>query len=207
MKLFLASSLDETISLLKQRIPESMNRVVFVANAADPFDDRWWVDLDREAFKKSGFEIIEVDLRKISKDELEGKLKNTDILHFCGGSVFYLLSILKQKDVAGLITDYVKNNKVVYTGTSAGSIISASSLSLYRYDTEEVKFFKNDADSSGLGLVDFIILPHCNNLEFAENNKNVVERANESPAPLLLLQDSQAVWVEDKKIEILFLNG
>lgn len=203
MKLFLASSLNKTISLLIQRIPKSAKRVAFVANAADPTDDPWWINLDREAFKKSGFEITEVDLRKVNKEEFEKVLINTDILHFGGGSVFYLLSLLKQQNLEGLIIDYVKTGKVIYTGTSAGSIIPSPSLDLYKYDTEEVKFYKNEAESKGLGLVNFIILPHCDNPEMTENNKNVVEYAHKYSIPLLLLHDNHAVWVEDKKLELL----
>ncbi|MEX2090589.1 MAG: Type 1 glutamine amidotransferase-like domain-containing protein [Candidatus Paceibacterota bacterium] len=205
MKLFLASSLDKTISLLKQRIPESAKRVVFVANAADPCDERWWVDLDREAFKKHGFKIVEVDLRETDKDQFEQKLKSADILHFCGGSVFYLLSLLKQKDLEGLIVDYVKGDKIIYTGTSAGSIIPSPALDIYKYDTEEGKFYKNESESKGLGLVSFIILPHCNNQDMTENNKNVIEHAHKYSISLLLLHDNQAVWVEGEKLELLRL--
>src|SRR3989344_1359351 len=205
MKLFLASSLNKTIALLKERIPESAKRVVFVANAADPCDENWWVDLDREAFKKSGFEIIEVDLREVDKDKFEQKLKSADILHFCGGSVFYLLSLLKQQDLEGVVIDYVKNNKVIYTGTSAGSIIPSPALDLYKYDTEENKFYKNESESKGLGLVNFVILPHCDNQDMAENNKNVVEHAHKYSISLLLLHDNQAAWVEDNKLELLSL--
>ena len=205
MKLFLASSLDKTISLLKERVGESVKRVVFVANAADPCDEKWWVDLDRVAFKKFGFEIVETNLRELDKAQFEHKLKNADILHFCGGSVFYLLSLLHQKDLRDLIISCVKNNKLIFTGTSAGSIIPSPALDLYKYDTEEGKFYKNEAESKGLDLVDFVILPHCNNQEMTENNKNVVEHAHEYPVPLLLLHDNQAVWLEDKKLELLAL--
>lgn len=205
MKLFLASALNETISLLKQRIPKLANKVVFVANAADPFNNQWWVDLDREAFKKLGFEITEVDLRKIDKNEFENRLKEADILHFCGGNVFYLLSMLKQKAVIDLIKDYVIKNKLIYTGTSAGSIIPSPQLSLYKYDTEEAEFFKSEEDSKGLDLVNFIILPHCDHPKFIESNKNISEHAHEYSIPLILLQDNQVVWVEDKKFELLFI--
>ena len=203
MKLFLASSLDKTISLLKSRIPESAKRVVFVPNAADPCDENWWVDLDREAFKVLGFEITEIDLRETSRDRFEQTLRATDILHVCGGSVFYLLSLLKKQNLETIIIDYVKNNKIMYTGTSAGSIIPSASLDIYKHDTEEGRFYKNAEESKGLGLVNFVIMPHCNNPEMTENNKNVIEHAHEYPVPLLLLHDSQAVWVEDKSFELL----
>lgn len=205
MKLFLASSLDKTMSLLKERIPKSAKRVVFVANAADPTDDPWWIGLDREAFKKAGFEITEVDLRKVSKEKFEKVLKNNDILHFAGGSVFYLLSLLKKQNLEDLIINYVKTGKIIYTGTSTGSIIPSPALDLYKYDTEEVKFYKSEAESKGLDLVNFVILPHCNNQDMAENNKNVVEHAHKYSIPLLLLHDNQAAWIEDNKLELLSL--
>lgn len=206
MKLFLASSFDKTASLFKQRVPESARRVIFVANAADPCEEKWWVDLDRDAFKKLGFEVIETDLRQFDEKSFKQRLGDADILHFCGGAVFYLLSLLKQKGLEELIIDYVKNDKIIYTGTSAGSIIPSPALDLYKYDTEEGKFYKNEAEAKGLGLVNFVILPHCNNPDMTENNKNVVEHAHKYSAPLLLLHDNQAVWVENGKLELLSLN-
>lgn len=206
MKLFLASSFDKTASLFKQRVPESAKRVIFVANAADPCEEKWWVDLDRDAFKKLGFEVVETDLRQSDKESFKQKLNDADILHFCGGAVFYLLSLLKQRGLEELIIDYVKNDKIIYTGTSAGSIIPSPALDLYKYDTEESKFYKNEAEAKGLGLINFVILPHCNNPDMTENNKNVVEHAHKYSIPLLLLHDNQAIWVEDKKLELLSLT-
>jgi len=95
MKLFLASSLDKTISLFMKKLPNVSKRrkVLFVANASDSYGgDKWWVESDRKAFSENGFDLSEIDLRNISKDNLTLQLKNADILHICGGSVFFICS-------------------------------------------------------------------------------------------------------------------
>lgn len=207
MKLFLASSLDKTLPLLLQKFfkPPQKTKVIFIANAADPFDDKWWVDLDRQAFLKSGFEIIEVDLKNITEDRFTEQVQNADILHICGGSVFYLLSLLKKSTFHKTITGAVRKNKIFYTGTSAGSVIVSPSLEIYKYDPEEKKFFDPKSDFSGLNFVNFLIVPHCNNPEFVEANKAVIEHSPKFPIPLIFIQDNQVVWVEDNKFEILSL--
>ena len=205
MKLFLASSLDKTLSLLLPKLakPIEETKVLFVANAADPYKDKWWVDLDRNAFAKAGFQLTAIDLGKVSDSEFTQYIAKADILHICGGSVFYLLSLLKQKGFDRVIIDSVRNSKILYTGTSAGSIICAPSVWLYLFDAEEAKFAEGMEDHSGFGLVNFLIIPHCENPRFTESNKNmIVEHLPKHSNPVLLLYDSQAVWIEDEKLEL-----
>lgn len=65
MKLFLASSLNKTISPFNKLFPTSKKKVLFISNAADLFDDKWWIELDRKAFVSLGYELIEKDLKNI----------------------------------------------------------------------------------------------------------------------------------------------
>ena len=50
MKLFLASSLDKTLPLFEPLLvpatkePSNL-KVIFIANAADPYQEKWWIDL------------------------------------------------------------------------------------------------------------------------------------------------------------------
>lgn len=208
MKLFLASSFDKTISLFLEKMPKQNKnrRVVFIANAADPYEgDKWWVDLDREAFKNNGFEIIELDLRKISQDEFSKRLNSADILHFCGGSVFYLLYLIREKRFENVIKYAVSEGNLIYTGTSAGSMIVANSVKSDSFDgdPEEKEFIGKLPDFNGLGLVNFLIMPHCNSTDFTDNNIKTIKRLPELNTPLIMLYDNQAVWVEDGKMEIL----
>ena len=205
MKLFLASSLDETLHLLSPRLdkPVDENKVIFIANAADPCNEHWWVDLDRKKFLDAGYKIIEIDLRNVSLEEFNKNLKNADIIHFCGGSVFYLQLLLKRGGFDDAIIKAVKGNQIIYTGTSAGSIIVSKSTGIYKYDPEEMKFLDKAYDFSGLGLVDFLIVPHCGKADFIEANKAVVEHLLEFPYPLIFLHDNHVVYVENEKLEIL----
>jgi dipeptidase E len=205
MKLFLASSLDKTLELLEPRLskPVSQNKVLFIANAADPFEEKWWVDLDRKKFASLGYEVVETDLRELAPEGLESKLQSVDIIHICGGSVFYLLGILKDKKLAEAIIKAVRSGKVIYTGTSAGSIVVSKSTEIYKHDPDEKKFIDNVSEFSGLGLVDFLIIPHCGQADFVEANKAVTEHLPEFPFPLIFLHDNQVVYVEDGKLEVL----
>ena len=85
MKLFLASSLDRTVNLLSKKLSKSVKgkRVIFIDNAADNYKgDRWWIKSDKDAFVKIGCNIVEVDIRQISKKDFKLELEKSDIIHF-----------------------------------------------------------------------------------------------------------------------------
>jgi dipeptidase E len=202
MKLFLASSLDQTIFQLDKMInKQSKLEVLFIGNAADVYDDKWWVDLDRKSFQNHGYEVIDVDLNVITEKKLVSLLNEADIIHVCGGSVFHILSLLKEKNFLQIIKQAVIDRKIIYTGTSAGSIIASERVGLYLYDEEEKKFLKEDADFTAFGFVNFLIIPHAENEDFMESNKEMVGHAADINLSLIVLKDNQAVWVEDNKIQ------
>ncbi len=208
MKLFLASSFDQTASLLKKKLNNKVKgkKVIFIANASDTHKgDTWWVRIDREAFIKLGCKTIDVDLRSVSKTDFDKLLKTSDIVHFCGGSVLYLINLLKEKGFDKLVIDLVKKGKIIYTGTSAGSMIPAKDLKLSYYDPEEKEYIDVEKmkDFSGLGLVNFLIIPHTNNKDFTKGNVEMVKFLPKFSQPLIFIYDNQAVWVEDDKFEIL----
>ncbi len=206
MRLFLASSLDKTIDLLVQKSPTPLagQKVLFIANAADNAEgDKWWIKTDREAFDRVGCSVIDIDLRKISVDEFNKEIEGANIIHFCGGSVLYLISLIKKQGLDKIITDAVSTGKIIYSGTSAGSMIVSKELSLCKYDDDEQKYMEGLIDFSGLGLVNFLILPHANSKDFVEANLHMVEKLPEYNQPLIILYDNQAVWVDEGKIEIL----
>jgi dipeptidase E len=75
-------------------------------------------------------------------------------------------------------------------------------LKLCKYDEEEKELVKTMTDYSGLGLVNFLIIPHINNKDFVESNKKMIEHLPGNPVALIFIDDNQAVWVEDNKFEI-----
>lgn len=208
MKLFLASAFDKTANLLKKKIGKKIKgqQVIFIANASDNnTGDKWWVKTDREAFIKLGCQVKEIDLRNILKKDFIKLLKQSDVIHFCGGSVIYLICLLKEKGFDKLISKFVRNNKIIYTGTSAGSMIVAEDLTINSYDPEENEFVSRMKDNLGLGLVNFLIIPHANNKEMAHGNSLMVSELPEikTNQPLIFIYDNQAVWVDDRQFEII----
>lgn len=204
MKLFLASSADKTLPLLPELIPGVGKKVLFVTNAADPFaDDAFWVDWDRDILQKLGYSIHETDLRKTTPQDLEALLQTNDILHMCGGSVYYITGLLRQKGFGQSIVRAIQNNSIVYTGTSAGAIIPSKNIKAFSYDQEEAEHIEKVPDHRGLGLVDFVIVPHCNNTDFADAHKKIVEHMPHNAEALFFLQDNQAIWVEDDHVRFL----
>ena len=206
MKLFLSSS-TEALSLLSTKLPKKGKgaKVLFIANAADNISgDHWWVKADRDALIKLGCKINDIDLRNVSKADFTKMINSSDLIHFCGGSTLYLISTIKKVGVHTIISKAVRQGKIIYSGTSAGSMIAADDmkLKLCKYDDEEKELVKTMTDYSGLGLVNFLIIPHCNNNDFVESTKNMIGHLPENPAALILINDSQAVWVEDEKFEI-----
>src|SRR3989344_4609707 len=199
MKLFLASSLDKTVPLILKAFGQSIRggKVVFVANAADNHKgDKWWVESDRKAFESLGCKIENMDLRNIDEGKFRSVVKGADIIHFCGGSVLYLISLIRKQRIAGTLTELVKSGDLFYSGTSAGSMIVASDLSLCKYDPEEKDIVENVSDFTGLGIVDFMIIPHADNSGFVEGNKKIMQHLPEYSEPLVVIYDNQVVMVE-----------
>jgi dipeptidase E len=88
----------------------------------------------------------------------------------------------------------------IYIGTSTGSFImaedTAPGLALENY-------FEDDFDSTGLGLVNFLVMPHWGTDDFKNNYQNFPKLAYDSNMPMLILNDFQYVWVKDNKFQII----
>lgn len=203
MKLFLASSIDKTIGLFKPLASGVGNKVLFVTNAADMHQNPWWVDLDRKAFIDQGYNLTELDLREVSADELKKFLLSHDILHVCGGSVYYLLGLILEKGLDSVIKQAIKDETIIYTGTSAGSIIVSQNIKPLSYDPEEANYLAKVPDHKGLGIINFAIMPHCNNANFVEEFKTTVGHIPQDLEPLFFIMDNQAIWIDNDCMKFL----
>jgi dipeptidase E len=74
---------------------------------------------------------------------------------------------------------------------------------LSKYDTDEKEFVEDVEDFSGLGLVDFLVIPHAGNKDFIESDIKMVEKLPEYNQTLMFLYDNQAIWVEGEGIKLL----
>ncbi len=204
MQLFLASSLVHSFDAIKDRLPAG-GRVLFIPNAADPFGGHQmeWVADDRDIFIKNGYDIDECDIRNTSLEIFAGRLKTSAIVHVCGGSTLYVHDLLSKQGLSEVLKKSVLSGEIVYTGTSAGSMITAPSLALCAYDPDEMEFMYEGMNFSGLNLAPVLIAPHANNEDFKPSNHAMIEHLPEGETPVMMLYDTQVLVVTDGTMEIL----
>jgi len=200
-KLFLASIVSNTIEKLIEILPGSSDKlaVAFIPTAADPYEDKWFVDEDRDKLKEKGFNVKDVDIKGKTEQELLEELKDVDIIFVAGGNTFYLLEKSRESGFDKIVKELIQKG-VTYVGSSAGATLAGP-------DIEPIKTLDDPSKApslksfNGLNLVDFNILPH-----FEEKNRKeygeIIRENSEKGYKLIILTDNQAVVVEDEEFKI-----
>lgn len=202
MKLFLTSlavnTLDKFISLLP-RSPKHMS-VAFIPTAGDLYAEKPWMDADRQKFINLGFQVVDIDIKQFSKEQLKQKLSAMDIIFVAGGTTTYLLEKVRQSGFDEIIKELV-NKGIIYIGSSAGSVLAGPSIEVDRiYDHRNLG---KELDSyEGLGLVDFIVLPHADNKKYESVIQQIVKKFGKK-YKLQKLDDNQAVLVKDGQVQLI----
>ena len=113
-----------------------------------------------------------------------------------GGDVAYLTRWMRESGLADLLPAL---RNTVYVGVSAGSMVTAPVFG-ETYDDPERPF----VIESGLGLVDFALLPHLDHENHPESTTAKVARmAAEVPVPTYGIDDQTAIKVVDGIIEVI----
>lgn len=199
MKLLLTSVFanvaDELPKLLAEK-PEDVT-VAFVATAADIYENKWFVDADRNKLIAQGFKIKEVSLASKTAEELEPEIASCKVIFVAGGNTFYLLQQVRESGFDEVIRK-LANTDVVYVGSSAGSIIVTPTIAIAGVEPGDENI-PGLIDLTSLGLVDFEISPHTPEAVSHEGNQKY--RATSS-APLYEIDDQSAVCVENDQIRV-----
>lgn len=164
MKHLFLTSIDITGFLKYIDKPAHELHAVYIPTAANTYEDKWFIEKDREELHKAGVRFHEIDLHDYDSPEeqetLRNSLSNIDVVIVGGGNTFYLL----QEVILSAFDDKVKRlieKGVWYVGSSAGAVLTCPNI-------EPVKYFDEPKDApylntnEGMGLVDFLILPHYN---------------------------------------------
>lgn len=117
-------------------------------------------------------------------------VQETDALLVAGGDVWYLCRWMRESGLAELLPSL---RETVYVGVSAGSMVTAPVFG-ETYDDPERPFVID----TGLGLVDFALLPHLDHEHHPESSTPRVERmAAEVSVPTYGIDDQTAIKVSD----------
>lgn len=171
--------------------------ILFIDTAAEPEighepGDDFWLINDCNSLQEMGYQVDRFTITGKSKDEIEKKFSEYDVLYMSGGNTKYLVEKMHDSNVFNLIIELVKCGKP-YIGTSAGSIVTGPRLPDYYYDD-------GDENIKCLGLVNFTLVPHWGSPHFEseyKNGKRLDKVYRDTQEPLLLLTDSQYVFVDE----------
>jgi dipeptidase E len=122
-------------------------------------------------------------------------VQETDALLVWGGDVQYLCRWMRESGLADLFPSL---RETVYVGVSAGSMVTAPMFG-ETYDDPTTPF----VIETGLGLVDFALLPHLDHVDHPESTTARVERmAAEVPVPTYGIDDETAIRVTDGTVDV-----
>ena len=122
-------------------------------------------------------------------------VQETDALLVYGGDVLYLCRWMRESGLADLLPSL---REKVYVGVSAGSMVTAPTFG-ETYDDPQRPF----VIETGLGLVDFALLPHLDHADHPESSTaNVARMAAAVPVPLYAIDDETAIKVTGGTVEV-----
>ncbi len=134
-------------------------------------------------------------LPSIKQEVWTAAVQEADALLVYGGDVMYLCRWMRESGLAALLPSL---SELVYVGMSAGSMVTAPVFG-ETYDDPNTPFVID----TGLGLVDFALLPHVDHEDHPESSMAKVERmAAEVPVPLYAIDDATTIKVVNDTIEV-----
>ena len=188
---------NEFLALLTKSPAET--KVAFVITAACGSSEKpVWMFKDRELLLAWGIkQILDLDLKGKTKNELESILIDADVIFVTGGSAFYLLKYVRESGFDEIVLSHVKKG-TVYAGSSAGSYLVCPSMDAALWKKPNRNQW-GVTDFTGLKLVPFLIMAH-----FQEGYRKTIEDvAKHIMRPIVAINDQQAILVKGDKVKII----
>lgn len=205
MKLFLSSfsiNKPEELFELVGKQPKDIKCKV-VTNAMDLKKPERQIELKKlvdNVFREVNISFDWLDLRNKTESEIKRSVENLDLLWFCGGNVFYLRYLLKNSGLDKLLIGDLKNTCVL-GGESAGALIMGPTLKYL--DSVDDPSLVPEVIYDGLGLIDFVPLPHWGNEKYQEKLVTIKKDLEIDGYKVTEFSDKQTIIVKDNEIELL----
>ncbi len=192
-KLVLASWLKNVAHRLGPVFGKPLNEVtmavVTTALSGETGDIGWYTD-ERKVLQSLGLKLVDVDIEGRTSQELSNAMAGVDGVYVTGGNTYYLLYHARLTGFDKVVAELMDEG-VVYLGTSAGTVLACPNVDIVRqYDDASVVPL---TDYSGLGFVDFVILPHIDQIESAARRERTIRDWADQPYEVIGLTDYQAL--------------
>jgi len=224
MRLFLASQdLGNHAHVLQEMVGEKRHAFV-ISNARDYYNDEERVASSVEKIianlDKIGIKAERLDLRSYfgKQAELEKliKEKDTGLIFSIGGNVICLSTALHASGLDEIIRKSMPEDRFVYGGYSAGSMVTANDLSLYQYkvqtNTERLSYNIPDVTreiyqlapyKQGLGLIQQYIIPHMDRPDHIDTMRKRITQIEEAGEKTIRLNDTDVFVVNGNSTHVM----
>jgi len=194
-QLFLTSEVASVAEDIAKKIPGS-KRTAFITTPIErghENDDLQWHKDNKAAMSRAGFDIFEYTITGKTREGLENDLASAEVIYVEGGSLVWMMNQVRLSGFDAFIREFLENGGS-YIGTSTGSFIAAT-------DTEPglvlEDYLEEGFDARGMGLVNFLVMPHWGTDDFKEKYLKMPGFAYDMKTPMVILNDRQYVWVKD----------
>ena len=196
MKLFLTSYLAGAKELVQNFLAQNdVQEILFIPTAANVEEYRDYVNEGIAVLKENGYDVTVLDVATAPHGKSVQVIKNSGCLCISGGNTFYLLQELKRNGLLDLVNQKVQDG-MLYIGESAGAIIACPDIS-YNQIMDDKTVATELTNYSGMGLVNYYVLPHNGEFPFVETTAQTIKVYGEK-INLVPLNNSQAVVVENE---------
>ncbi len=200
-KVLLVSMTHNVTELLKEAEPNLAGKTVtYIPTAAIAEEIEGMAEEETKMLEDLGLIVDELEVSTASRESAAEKLMKNDIIFVGGGNTFFLLQELKRSGADKVISQEVKRGKL-YIGESAGAIAACPDIG-YSAEMDAPEKAPDLTDYTGLGLVDFYVVPHLGHPEMGPGAEVIIEKYS-SEMDLKVINDYQAILVQGDKISIL----
>ena len=200
-KLILVSMLYQVTDLVRKVEPELAGKTVtYIPTAGIVEEIDGMIENETNTLQSLVLKVDVLDVASASYESIVSALTKNDIIFVGGGNTFYLLQELRRSGADKIVAQEVNKGKL-YIGESAGAVIACPDIG-YCSGMDSPEKAPDLTDYTGLGLVDFYIVPHIGNEEMGEAAKKAVEEYN-SRLDLKIITDRQVIQVDGENNRIL----
>ena len=203
MKLYLASYAMASIAKIVKHEESDFigKKVVFIPTAGDPYDNKEFVEADKIALEKYGFDVIEMDIKNKNEAEIRKMIIGADVVLVAGGDTFYLMEKIKESGADKVIKEFIDRNSV-YIGSSAGSIVCCPTIEgAEEFDNPSLAPKLDNFD--GMGIFKDVIIPHVHKEKYFERVRRAAEKLNRKGYKVHLLTDDEVLFFDGDSSVIL----
>jgi dipeptidase E len=191
---------ERLLDLVDARLPAAV-----IANAMDaqsPEEREDGVRRELDALSELGLEVEEVDLREHfgAADRTEAALRRYGLVWLRGGNVFMLRYALAASRADAALVELLKQDALVYAGYSAGPCALGPTLRGFEEvdDPTAVEAVHGGKPVwDGLGVLDYVIVPHVDSPGHPETERCVAlaARYRAEGVPHKTLRDGEALVI------------